>query len=98
MHSATANTPMIASRSVIVTDAATIQHQDRIGVGFVYLTRKAANCDLILPNALSSVERVSACSFASVFAAVPAPDKTSLSSGERRRNSMNRTNKSVEII
>ena len=46
MHSATANTPMIAPRSVIVTRAATIQHQDRIRVGFAYLTRKAANCDL----------------------------------------------------
>ena len=53
MHSATANTPMLAPRSVIVTDAATIQHQDRIGLGFAYLTRNAVNCDLILPNALS---------------------------------------------
>ena len=75
MHSATANTPMIAPRSVIVTRAATIQHQDRIRVGFAYLTRKAVNCDLILRNALSSAESASACSLASVFAAVAALEK-----------------------
>src|SRR6476646_9070637 len=84
MHTATANTPMLVPRSVIVTRAATIQHQDRIrtvrarkemdGAGNQFrlrtrwlvpvrrrhpqcisnrvesalLTRKAANCDLIL--------------------------------------------------
>jgi hypothetical protein len=32
---------MIASRSVIVTDAATIQHHDRIGVGFTSLDAKS---------------------------------------------------------
>ena len=73
MHSATATTPIVAPRSVIVTRAATIQQQDRIRVGFAYLTRNAANCDLILPNALSSAESDSACSLASVFAAVAAP-------------------------
>ena len=87
MQSATANTPMNAPRSVIVTRAATIQHQDRIRVGFAYLTRKAANCDLILPNALSSAERASACSLASVFAAVAALEKDSFSSGDWRTNS-----------
>jgi hypothetical protein len=75
MHSATANTPMIAPRNVIVTCAATIQHQDRIRVGFVYLTRKAVNCDLILPNALSFAERASACSCASFSAAVASAGK-----------------------
>jgi hypothetical protein len=34
-----------------------------------YLTRKAVSCDLILPNALSSAEGATACSFANVFAA-----------------------------
>src|SRR4029077_19503051 len=87
MHSATANTPIIAPRSVIVTRAATIQHQDRIRVGFAYLTRKAANCDLILPNALSSAERASACSLATVFAAVAALEKDFFSSGDWRTNS-----------
>ena len=69
MHSAAANKPMIAPRSVIVTDGATIQHQNRIDVGFAYPTRKTVNCDLILPDAPSSAERASACSLASVFAA-----------------------------
>ena len=87
MHSATANTPIVAARSVIVTRAARIRHQDRIRVGLAYLTRKAANCDLILPNALSSAERASACSLASVFAAVAALEKDSFSSGEWRTNS-----------
>ena len=54
MHSATANTPMIAPRSVIVTCAATIQHQDRIRVGFALLDTKSCQLRLILPNALSS--------------------------------------------
>jgi hypothetical protein len=64
-----------------------MQHQDRIRPGFAYLTRKAANCDLILPNALSSAESASACSLASVFAAVAALEKDSFSSGEWRTNS-----------
>src|SRR5712672_4321520 len=46
MHSATANTPMIAPRSVIVTDAATIQHQNRIRAGFALLDAK--RCQLRL--------------------------------------------------
>ncbi len=49
-------------------------------------TRKAANCNLILPNALSSAESAVACSFANVFAGVPAMDKACFSSGEWRTN------------
>ena len=56
-------------------------------MGFAYLTRKAANCDLILPNALSAAESASACSLTSVFAAVAAPEKDSFSSGDWRTSS-----------
>src|SRR5215475_1610024 len=87
MDNTTADTPMIAPRSVIITRAATIQHYDRLRVEFAYLTRKAASCDLILTNALSSVERASACFLASVFAAVAALEKDSFNSGDWRTNS-----------
>ena len=90
MHSAAANTPMIAPRSVIVTRAATIQHQDRIRVGFAYLTRKAASRACTLLSAFTSEATAAASFFGAVFTAAVALDKTSLSSGERRRDSINR--------
>jgi hypothetical protein len=52
-----------------------------------YLTRKVANLACTLSSAFTSEATAAACSFGAVFAAAAALEKTSLSSGERRRNS-----------
>src|SRR4029077_4689763 len=88
MQSATANTPMIAPRSVIITDAATIQHQDRIGVGFASLDAK--RCQLRLDLAQCAVLRRESFSslFGQCFRHCAGAEKTSFNSGEWRTNAL----------
>ena len=74
----------VESVPLMIARLATVVTQVRIRLGSRYLTGKAANWDLISPNALSSAERAAVCSFDSFFAALVAPEKTPFRSGERR--------------
>src|SRR5213078_415895 len=56
----------------------------------LYLTRKVASWACTLSSGFTSEATAAACSLGAVFAAAATLEKTSLSPGERRRDSINR--------